>query len=454
MSTFNFSLKQAILSSFGAAAMLSLSVGQVMAESAGMEKGPSADGKIPAYSGPQQPNSGWSHGKVRGDFWRHKDEKPLFSITAADVDKYAGNLTPGQIELIKSKKGYRMDVYPTHRECGAPAFLQANTDANAKQAKLGAGDSLAVATLPGTPFPAPKNGAEVMWNYLTRYRGVGIDYASALTIVSPRPGDSNWIKTQEKLSMFFPWGKKGSTTVQQAGTLYNIFFTYDTPAALAGQGLVQNDYFDKVPDTYYYFTGQRRVRRMPSYAYDAPQIGFENQYTVDEANLFNGLLDRFNWKLIGKKEIYVPYNSFGMYNFKSKVDDVFKAEFVNPAARRYELHRVYVVEATLKEGVRHVASKKVFYFDEDSNIAVAAEDYDAQGKLWKVKENYSIPVYELGGACDSEPFVQYDLTGGRYVSDLSAIGANGDIQWLEESSDPRFKADYYTAETLKNISSR
>jgi hypothetical protein len=434
--------------------VLSIAASPVIAQTPWVEKGASADGKIPAYAGAQEPVSGWSYGKVRGDFWKHKGESPQFSISADNVDKYADHLTAGQIALIKAKKGYRMDVYPTHRECGVPSFLDANTQSNATQAKLGPGDSLEAANLPGTPFPEPKNGAEVMWNYLTRYRGVGVDYPTAVTVVSPRPGDSNWIKTQEKLTMYYPWGKKGTTTVQQAGALYDIFFSYDMPAALAGQGLVQLDYFDKVSDTYYYFTGQRRVRRMPSYSYDAPQIGFENQYTVDEANLFNGLLDRFNWKLVGKKEIYVPYNNFGMYDYKAKFDDVFKPEFVAPEARRYELHRVYVVEATLKQGVRHVASKKVFYFDEDSGIAVAAEDYDAQGQLWKVKENYVIPVYELGGACDAEPFAQYDLSGGRYVSDLSAIGVSGDIHWFEDSSDPRFKSDYYTSDNLQNVSAR
>ena len=437
-----------------AGVVLSVAATQAVAQTAWMEKGASADGKIPAYEGGQPTSSNWSYGKNRGDAWKHKGEAPLYSITADNVDKYADNLSPGQIQMLKTKKGYRMDVYPTHRECAVPEYLQANIAANATQAKLGADDTLGTAVLPGTPFPSPKNGAEAMWNFLARYRGVGIDWPETLTVVSPRPGDSNWIKAQYKMDEYFPWGKKGTTTVQQAGMLYGVFFTYDTPAALAGQGLVQLDYFDKVADTYYYFTGQRRVRRMPSYDYDAPQIGFENQYTVDEVLMFNGLIDRFNWKIVGKKEMYIPYNVFGMYNYKSKIEDVFKPDFVNPENRRYELHRVDVVEGTLKQGVRHVASKKVFYIDEDTGIAVAGEDYDAQGKLWKVKEAYTIPIYELHGACDAEAFVQYDLNDGRYVSDMSGIGAKADIHWFEESSDPRFKQDYYTSENLQNVSSR
>ncbi|CAG4906144.1 DUF1329 domain-containing protein [Paraburkholderia saeva] len=435
--------------------LLGAMAGSALADTTGMDKAASADGKIPAYAGPQASPVDWSYGKVRGDFWKHKGEKPLYSIDASNVDKYADRLTPGQIQLVKQKKGYRMDVYQTHRECGAPDFVQANMEKNATQAKLdAAGESLETAALPGMPFPAPKNGAEAMWDHLARYRGVGMEWQKAITGASPRPGSSEWILAESKQTVFFPWGKKGVTTPQQAGILYGIYFAYQTPAALAGQGLVQRDFFDKSSDTFYYFTGQRRVRRMPSYSYDAPQIGFENQYTVDEPWLFNGTLDRFSWKLVGKKEIYVPYNDFGMFNFKAKFDDIYKADGVTPDARRYELHRVYVVEATVKPGVRHVASKKVFYIDEDSGIALAGEDYDAQGKLWKVKEAYLIPVYELHGACDIEPFVQYDLSNGRYVIDQSTIGTNTDIRWYDDVNDPRFKDDFYTSESLRSVSER
>ena len=31
--------------------------------------------------------------------------------------------------------------------------------------------------------------------------------------------------------------------------------------------------------------------------------------SFDELNVFSGRLDRFDWKLLGKKEILIPYNS-------------------------------------------------------------------------------------------------------------------------------------------------
>jgi hypothetical protein len=423
---------------------------------AGAEKGGNKDGTIPAWEGKDVPSAGWAYGKYRGDYSKYKGEKPLFSIDASNVDKYKDKLSPGQVEFIKQTKGYRMDVYPSHRNAGFPDFVEANTKKNAASAKLGAdGWSLKEAFLPGIPFPIPKNGAEAMWNFQVRYRGVGVEWPDTHTVASPRPGSTEWIETHGPQTVYLPWGKKGATTPAQVNDrAYSIYFAYQSPPALAGQAITQTYYFSKPNETSYYFPGQRRVRRMPSYAYDSPQIGFENQYTLDQPWIFNGNLDRFDWKLVGKKEMYVPYNSFGMYNFNAKLHDVLLPKFLSPDYRRYELHRVWVVEATVKKGMRHLAPKRLFYIDEDSWLALVADDYDAQGKLWKVREGFAIPVWELGGSFDLESFVQYDLISGRYVQDQSPFSSGKDIKWHPETTDKRFKDDYYTAETLRAISER
>jgi hypothetical protein len=179
----------------------------------------------------------------------------------------------------------------------------------------------------------------------------------------------------------------------------------------------------------------------------------ENQYTLDEPFVFNGTIDRFDWKLVGKKEIYVPYNAFGAYDFSAKVDDVMKPDFVDPGHRRYELHRAWVVEATVKAGMRHTAPKRTFYLDEDSWNLLLADDYDGQGKLAKVREGFLIPVYETG-TCDVSAFVQYNLNEGRYVFDMHAAGTGTDVKWVTEPTGPRFKPAFYTADNLRAISDR
>lgn len=423
---------------------------------AGAEAGAGTDG-VPAFDGASSITPGWTPGKSRADFWKYKGEKPSFVIDASNVDQYAGKLTPGQVALLKTNKGYTMPVYPSHRDCVLPEFVQENTKAAVGKAAIGAdGWSLTNAQMPSVPFPEPKSGIEAMWNFLTRYHGVGMEWQDGYTMVSPSPGQSNRIDIRWKQTYYFPWGKKGQTTpISSHELMMGAYYGYNTPAALAGQAVINRVYFRDDSESYYYFTGQRRVRRLPSYAYDAPLIGFENQYTVDQSLNFFGLPDRFNWKLLGKKEIYVPYNAFGMVDTKTSATEGAQDHFINPNNRRYELHRVWVVEGTVKSGTRHTMPKKMLYLDEDSWIAVAGDDYDTQGKVWKVKESPAIPVAELGGACTADQFVMYDINSGRYVGDGLVFGATKDAKYFEDSGENAIlRDDFYTMQSLQQQSSR
>lgn len=443
-----------------ALAALVLFSGMVSAQDAltpsGAERGASKDGNVPAWEGAPAAG-GWTYGKKRVDSFKYKDDKPLFTIDAGNVDKYADKLSPGQVATIKQMAGFKMDVYPSRRTCGVPDFVAENTKKNAGTAKLGTdGWSLKEANVPGFPFAQPKTGTEAMWNMKMRYRGVAIDYPAITTAVSPRKGSAEWITAESEQTVYFPWAAKGSRLLSTMPAVEQyVYFAYRAPAALAGGALSISIFLDQpATETFYYFPGQRRVRRMPSYAYDSPQVGFENQYTLDEPYVFQGTIDRFDWKLVGKKELIVPYNAFGAYDESGKFNDLLKANGLVQSHRRYETHRVWVVEATVKSGTRHTAPKRVFYLDEDSWNAVLAEDYDGQGKIFKVREGYPIPVYETG-TCDVSAFAQYNLTEGRVVFDLSSLGMGKDLKWVVDGANgPRYKPAFYTADNLRAISDR
>ncbi|HEX7909007.1 MAG TPA: DUF1329 domain-containing protein [Paraburkholderia sp.] len=422
----------------------------------GAEKAGSKDGQIPAFEGQSKPVGNWTYGKNREDYWKYKDEKPLFVIDASNVDKYADKLTPGQIEMLKKVPGYTMQVYPTHRDCGVPDEVAENTKEGASKSAIGSdGWSLAEAVLPSVPFPEPQNGIQAMWNFLVHYQGAGTVYPDIFTYLSPRPGSDQSIDFHSEALSYLPWGGKGQHSPKDNGGMQvGGYYLYSTPAAVAGQGTVQRYYFGKDTDTFYYFTGQRRVRRLPAYAYDAPMIGYENEYTIDSPAIFGGNPDRFDWKLIGKKEIYVPYNVFAMQNVNAKFSDVAKPHFVDPAFRRYELHRVWEVVGTVKSGMRHSTPKKVIYLDEDSWIAAVGDDYDAQGKIWKAKENDITPQWELG-ACNLNGFVQNDLVNGRYVIDMTVVGTRKDFKNIRDAKeDRRLNDSFFTGENLQAISSQ
>jgi len=422
----------------------------------GAEREGNKDGTIPAWQGAEAPLAGWEWGKYRLASWKHKDEKPLLTIDAANADKHVDKLSAGQLAMLKQRKDYRMDVYPSHRTCGVPDFVAANTRKNLNTAKIGDdGWSLKEATVPGYPFPVPSNGLEAMWNSKMRYRGVGIDYKGTITAVSPRRGASEWIRADSEQTLFIPWGVKGSSALSSFPPVeFFVYFAYTAPAALAGQSLAITQYLNQAEnETFYYFPGQRRVRRMPTYSHDSPQIGMENQYTLDEPNVFNGALDRFDWKLVGKKEMYVPYNAFGAHDFQARFEDVARPDFIAQDHRRYELHRVWVVEASVKAGMRHSAPKRTVYLDEDSWAPLMMDDFDGQGKLAKMREGFLIPVYETG-TCDAMAMVQNNIAEGRYVFDTHTVGVGKDIRWVTEPNGPRYKGAFYTADNLRAISER
>ncbi|SOE98835.1 Protein of unknown function [Burkholderia sp. OK233] len=423
---------------------------------AGAESEGSKDGAIPAYESTNSLASGWTPAQKRIAAWKYKGEKPLFVISAANVAQYADKLTPGQLAFIKQNTSYTMPVYPSHRDCQLPDFVQNNTKANAGKASIGSdGWTLENAVMPAIPFPKPKTGIEAVWNFLTRYQGAGVDYEGE-TVVGANPGQSNRIIVKWTQTYSFPWGSKAASEVMKPNSLLmGVYYAYSQPAALAGQAVIQRNYVKEDSESYYYFTGQRRVRRLPSYAYDAPLIGYENQALEDQAFLFYGLPDRFDWKLLGKKEVYVPYNSFGMVDPGTSVDEGAQATFLNPNNRRYELHRVWVVEGTVKAGVRHTMPKKTLYLDEDSWVAVAGEDYDSQGKIWKAKEAYPTPIAELGGACVAEAYVMYDVNSGRYLADGLVFDAAKPPKFYESNEgNIRLKDDFFTMQSLQQQSQR
>ena len=62
--------------------------------------------------------------------------------------------------------------------------------------------------------------------------------------------------------------------------------------------------------------------------------------------MMNGAPDRYNWKLIGKKEMYIPYNSYELGSPNLTYKDIHTKGHMNQDYARYELHRVWEIEAT------------------------------------------------------------------------------------------------------------
>jgi hypothetical protein len=187
------------------------------------------------------------------------------------------------------------------------------------------------------------------------------------------------------------------------------------PARRAGEAMMIHEALNTKEDprrAWQYLPGQRRVKMAPELGWDTPDPSTSGATTMDDNFMYNGPMDRFNFKLVGKKEMYVPYNDYKLA-VHSKAADRMKLHFVNPDYVRWELHRVWVVEATLKPGKRHVYSKRIFYLDEDSWQAFACDQYDARGQLFRSGFQYMVQMYDVPSPL-FEPFGHYDMISGQY----------------------------------------
>ena len=382
----------------------------------GAETAGNADGTIPMWNGGiLTPPAGYKVGDHHPDPFAA--DQPRFTVTSATAGQYDGKLTAGALALLKAYPNYKLIVYPTRRSASNPQRVYDATRQNATSARLVAnGNGISGATV-GVPFPIPASGLEVLWNHLTRFRGVAasrhIDQAAV-----ERGGGYQLVKFEDEFLFNYTRSDITAAELDKENTL--IFFKQAVvaPARLAGTILLAQETMDQIKEprrAWVYNAGRRRVTRAPNVAYDNPGTAADGQRTSDQFDMFNGAPDRYDWKLVGKKEMLVPYNSYKLHSNKLKNSDILKPGHINQDLARYELHRVWVVDATLKPGTSHLYARRTFYIDEDSWQILAADHYDARGALWRVAEAHCINYY------DAQTFwttleVIADLQNGRYLA--------------------------------------
>ncbi|CAI8899967.1 MULTISPECIES: DUF1329 domain-containing protein [unclassified Pseudomonas] len=380
----------------------------------GAQKEGNANSTIPAWSGGLKSGAAPLDNGFLGDPFAA--DKPLFVITPANVDQYKDKLTPGQIAMFKRyPDSYKIPVYKTQRTAAAPQSVYELAKKSAVTTQL-TNDGNGLANFTETryyPFPIPKSGVEVYWNHTSRYRGGNMVRQAAQA--APQTNGSYAIVEYED-QVAYPQQVEGVPPGQADNVLYFYKQEITAPSRLAGNVTLIHETIDQVKEprlAWVYNSGQRRVRRAPQVAYDGPGSGGDGMRTTDNTDMMNGAPDRYDWKLVGKKELYIPYNNYRLQSPKLKYDDIIKPGHINQDLTRYELHRVWHVEATLKPGQRHIYAKRDMYFDEDTWQLAEVDHYDGRGQLWRVAEGLAFNDYERGAANYAMIGI-YDLIAGRY----------------------------------------
>jgi len=403
----------------------------------GAERAGNAAGTIHEWTPISKLPAGYTPGQPLVDPFA--DDQSEFSITAANYEQYKDNLSPGQIALLKRyPTTFKMNVYPSRRSAAYPQAVYDQVKAGAVKAELAEGGNGLKALVSDTPFPIPASGIEVIWNHIVRYRGGSVK-RSYTQIPVQANGNFSPVVFDDQIT----WANYMKEEVDP-NRLFFYMQSIVAPARLEGTVLLVHENIDQVKEpraAWVYNAGQRRVRRAPDVAYDGPGTASDALRTADDLDLYNGAPDRYDWKLLGKKEMYIGYNSYRLLNKKASYKDILQAGHMNPDYLRYELHRVWVVEGTLKSGERHIYAKRTFYVDEDTWQISIADLYDGRGEMWRVKEAHNMSHYQVPVPWYAVE-VSYDLISGRYLP----IGLENEIPGYTYQWDyPATPGDYSPA---------
>jgi hypothetical protein len=329
------------------------------------------------------------------------DDKILFTITNQNQSQYADKLPEGIKALMRTYPDtFKVNVYRSRRTTSAPDWVYKNTKENATRTVLT--DTGVENSFGGIPFPIlhgdnRERAMQAIWNHVLRWRGVFV-VRRASEVAVQRNGSYSLVTSQQEV--YF----KMHDPKLKLSDMDNVIFYYlsfvKAPARLAGGAVLVHESIDqreRPRQAWGYNAGQRRVRLAPNLAYDTPIAAADGLRTADDTDMYNGAPDRYNWRLVHEQpvEMFIPYNNYLINSEKLKYSDMLLAGHVNSDYQRWELHRVWVVEATLKEGERHIYERRTFYIDADSWQIGVVDQYDRRGDLWRVSIAYIKNYYEV-----------------------------------------------------------
>lgn len=334
-----------------------------------------------------------------------------FTVGAADVERYKVRLTAGQQALLtKYPESFELALFPCHRSAAAPQRIYDATLANADRAGLeGNGLALRDASV-GVPFPIPANGVQAMWNHKLRWRGGSVSRTS-LTVVQSGDGSRSMTKLREEFASPYADGDMAAPPLLYRRTILE-------PKEQSGSSLILQGTLDPIAARTHAWAreGKRgRVVRAPDFAYDTPDPVTGGICTADMLDMFSGALDRFDYTLVTRREMYMPYNAYRLSNPGLTLRDILWPGHPNPQFLRYEMHRVWVVDARLKSNFQHTLPDRTYYLDEDSWQILASEHYDGKGNLLRYAEAHPVQHWQVPALVPAVEFA-FDLTADRYTA--------------------------------------
>lgn len=389
----------------------------------GAIKAGNADGTIPAWTGGLTNDQAPKFDSTVGFIDPFANDQPKFRITSSNYKTHADKLSSGHTQLLERYPSYFMDVYHTRRTAAYPQAIYDAAIANDGSATLN-GDTLTNAKL-SIPFRQPTTGEQVIMNHKLRYQGDAVTRLNHYIVVEPNGKQRITLKKERILNNFGNISQ--SNPAEDDQLLFYSVSKVIAPPKDVGQIILIHEYLNPMVDNtgaitrnaWLYGPGRRPlVYRPPTIAFDYKPLGTDGQMFVDQADMFNGFTGHYTWTLLGLQEFYIPYNSYKLADKSLTYTEILPAKHMNQLLARYELHRVWMVAATLSQDADHSIGQRVFYVDEDSWGIVMVDVYDKAGNLWRFQEGHAIQFYGQGDVMftSTTPEIIYDFANGKYFA--------------------------------------
>lgn len=421
----------------------------------GAEAAGNAAGTIPPFSGKwlgTPPHVNYQKHVGQHPVDPYPDDRPIFVIDGQNWRDHADNLTVGQKAMFERYSGtFQIPVYEGRRDFRYPDQVCEIAKKNALEAELIDGGMGFTGYNGAIPFPIPSSAMEVLANFNNPYRAfTESNWERDIADVSAN-GNITWGRVQN-LNLNLPThpdymgtpvgeGTNGVMAYARTGTLL--------PARNRGNVTVSSEPINYTDDrlAWSYNPGTRRVRQVPEYGFDTPYAGTSGKITIDQDRLMNGSPHRYSWELIGKKEIYIPANTYRIHSDRVSYDSLLTPGHANPEYKRYELRRVWVIEGTLKNEYRHKYGKRTLYIDEDTWHGVISDYYDRRGEL--VQHAFVNYYYSPStNAWHAGTSFYHDFTTGGYI----ALNLFQDLERAAELNKGDLSPDMFTPAALRRLS--
>ena len=333
----------------------------------------------------------------------------LLTIDKNNHHEFVNYLTEGMKYLFKMyPETYRLNIYQTRRNVTMRSEINEATKNNISTAKLvDDGQGVEGARL-GIPFPLTRNPQEMIWNHRLRYRGISVEVDRDSSYIVFKNSDKEESLFHLQISFDYSNPKRNNS-------LLGIFKQTNLSRGLEGEVLLASDSLNELsmPRNSSIGTTDGGFEPTPFMAHDYRRGVAGGVRTYDQYDMFNGSLEKYDWNLKYQdtQKIFVPYNAYVVYN-ELNHNEILTPKHINPELLRYEMHRVWVVEAKLKENTEHFYTRRIFYIDEDSWQILASENYDVKGNLY-YSEAHCINFYDVL-VFWSVLEVNYDFSTERY----------------------------------------